>query len=56
MSAESLLPWWHSGGTAPATHDNRDIVLIAGSDPYAWKGIEERNRPYVRRETPANNG
>ena len=56
MSAESLLPWWHSGGTAPATHDNRDIVLIAGSDPYAWKGIEERNRPYVRRETAANNG
>jgi hypothetical protein len=26
--------------------------LIAGSDPYAWKGIEERNHPYVRRETP----
>jgi ectoine hydroxylase-related dioxygenase (phytanoyl-CoA dioxygenase family) len=56
MSAESLLPWWHSSGVAPPTHDNRDIVLIAGSDPYAWKGIEERNRPYVRRETPANNG
>jgi ectoine hydroxylase-related dioxygenase (phytanoyl-CoA dioxygenase family) len=52
MSAESLLPWWHSGGTAPPTHDSRDIVLIAGSDPYAWKGIEERNHPYVRRETP----
>ena len=56
MTAESLLPWWHSGGTAPPTQDNRDIVLIAGSDPYAWKGIEERNHPYVRRETPANIG
>jgi phytanoyl-CoA hydroxylase len=51
MSAESLLPWWKSGGESPPTHDNRDIVLIAGSDPYAWKGTEERNRPYVRAET-----
>jgi ectoine hydroxylase-related dioxygenase (phytanoyl-CoA dioxygenase family) len=51
MSGESLLPWWKPGGEAPPTHDNRDIVLVAGSDPYAWKGIEERNRPYVRAET-----
>ena len=51
MSAESLLPWWKPGGAALPTHDNRDIVLIAGSDPYAWKGIEERNKPYVRAET-----
>jgi ectoine hydroxylase-related dioxygenase (phytanoyl-CoA dioxygenase family) len=51
MSAESLLPWWKSGGEAPPTHDNRDIVLVAGSDPYAWKGTEERNHPYVRAET-----
>jgi hypothetical protein len=56
MTAESLLPWWQVAGAAPPTHDNRDIVLIAGSDPYAWKGIEDRNHPYVRRETPANKG
>jgi phytanoyl-CoA hydroxylase len=50
MSAESLLPWWKPGGAAPPTHDNRDIVMVAGSDPYAWKGVEERSQPYVRRE------
>jgi ectoine hydroxylase-related dioxygenase (phytanoyl-CoA dioxygenase family) len=46
MRAESLLPWKVGG-----TEDNRDVVLVAGNDPYAWKGTEERNRPYVRRET-----
>jgi ectoine hydroxylase-related dioxygenase (phytanoyl-CoA dioxygenase family) len=51
MSAESLLPWWRPGGEAPPTQDNRDIIVVAGTDPYAWKGIEERNRPYVRAET-----
>jgi ectoine hydroxylase-related dioxygenase (phytanoyl-CoA dioxygenase family) len=51
MSAESLLPWWRPGGEAPPTQDNRDIVLVAGIDPYAWKGTEERNRPYVRAES-----
>ena len=56
MSAESLLPWWRAGGPIPPTQDNRDIVLVAGTDPYAWKGVEDINRPYVRRETagPAN--
>jgi phytanoyl-CoA hydroxylase len=51
MSAESLLPWWKQGGPLPPTHDNRDIVLVAGSDPYAWKGTEERSKPYVRAES-----
>jgi phytanoyl-CoA hydroxylase len=50
MSAESLLPWWRSGGPVPPTQDNRDVVLVAGTDPYAWKGTEDLNRPYVRRE------
>lgn len=45
MSAESLLPWGVAG-----REDNRDIVLVAGTDPYAWKGIEDRNTPYVRRK------
>jgi hypothetical protein len=52
MSAESLLPWWRAGGPNPPTQDNRDIVLVAGSDPYAWKGTENVNQPYVRSETP----
>ena len=50
MSAESLLPWWRAGGPIPPTQDNRDVVLVAGTDPYAWKGTEDLNRPYVRRE------
>jgi phytanoyl-CoA hydroxylase len=44
MSAESLLPWNTDG-----RGDNRDIVLVAGEDPYAWKGIEHVNSPRVRR-------
>jgi ectoine hydroxylase-related dioxygenase (phytanoyl-CoA dioxygenase family) len=53
MSAESLLPWWRPGGPHPPTQDLRDIVMVAGTDPYAYKGIEEVNRPFVRRETAA---
>ena len=42
MSAESLLPWSPPG---PDEHmaiaDFRDIVLVAGEDPYAYKGTVE---------------
>jgi phytanoyl-CoA hydroxylase len=51
MSAESLLPWKVQG-----TDDNRDIVLVAGTDPYAWKGTEEQNAPWVRRDARAPAG
>ncbi len=51
MSAESLLPWF--GANLPsdehvAIADYRDVVLVAGEDPYAFKGIEERAGPHVR--------
>ncbi len=49
MSAESLLPWMlrpEDGHIGIA--DFRDIVLVAGSDPYAFKGTEERTSPHVR--------
>lgn len=50
MSAESLLPWhWGdkpSGSIAGL--DYRDIVMVAGVDPYAWKGIEDRAGAHVR--------
>ncbi|MCW5942807.1 MAG: phytanoyl-CoA dioxygenase family protein [Fimbriimonadaceae bacterium] len=51
MSAASLLPWY--GGTLPegqhvSIADHRDIVMIAGEDPYAWKGTEQRHGPHVR--------
>lgn len=51
MSARSLLPW-----TAPGPRDrsdNRDIVMIAGDDPYAWRGLEDITRPYLRPSNPA---
>jgi ectoine hydroxylase-related dioxygenase (phytanoyl-CoA dioxygenase family) len=40
MSAESLLAWSYDLNLAQA--DYRDVVLVAGTDPYAWKGLEHR--------------
>jgi hypothetical protein len=51
MSAESLLPWFGNSiptGEHVGIADNRDIVLVAGQDPYAHKGIVSRNGPHVR--------
>lgn len=51
MSAESLLPW-HAPPSDTAqsigTLDNRDIVMIAGEDPYHWKPLEELSVTHVR--------
>lgn len=49
MSAESMLPWDQDGKLTP-TEDLRDIVMIAGEDPYAWKGLTDANQPYLRPE------
>lgn len=51
MSAESMLPW-DQDGKLPPTEDLRDIVMVAGEDPYAWKTIVDVNRPYLRAEAP----
>lgn len=49
MSAESLLPWHPpQDGEHMAITDYRDIVMIAGEDPYAYRGIEDRALPGVR--------
>lgn len=48
MSAESLLPWLPDPDRGIATTDFRDVVLVAGEDPYAWKGLEDRMHPHVR--------
>ncbi len=49
MSAESLLPWQlPSNGQSMGTADFRDIVLVAGEDPYAYKGIEQSRFSHVR--------
>jgi len=49
MSAESMLPWDQDGKLDP-TEDLRDIVMVAGKDPYKWKGIVDVNKPYLRPE------
>jgi phytanoyl-CoA hydroxylase len=49
MSARSLLPWSH--GTPPVPREDvRDIVMISGNDPYAYKGIEHITVPFIRPE------
>ena len=49
MSAESMLPW-DQDGKLPPTEDLRDIVMVAGKDPYDYKGIVDVNKPYLRPE------
>jgi hypothetical protein len=51
MSAESLLPWYGDAipnGRHVAASDMRDIVMVAGEDPYAFRGTEDIMRPHVR--------
>ncbi|MBM7790776.1 phytanoyl-CoA dioxygenase family protein [Tenggerimyces flavus] len=48
MSAESLLPWRKEERGHVAKWDYRDVVLVAGEDPYAYKGLEDVARPHVR--------
>lgn len=50
MNAASLLPWRHPGdnGVGMGIHDYRDIVMIAGQDPYAYKGIQELAFSHIR--------
>ncbi len=31
-----------------STEEVRDIVMIAGQDPYSWKGIDDMAKPFVR--------
>jgi phytanoyl-CoA hydroxylase len=49
MSATSPLAWGQAAaGDHFADADYRDIVLIAGTDPYAYKGLAELSHPGVR--------
>ncbi len=52
MSAESLLPW--RGPIPDGEHigkfDHRDVMLVAGRDPYAYKGTPDLVRTYLRRD------
>jgi len=49
MSAESMLPW-DQDGKFPLTEDLRDIIMVAGTDPYAYRPIVDINQPYLRPE------
>jgi len=44
MSCESMLPGPQDGHIL----DNRDVLICSGVDPYAYKGIENRNAPFSR--------
>jgi phytanoyl-CoA hydroxylase len=49
MSAESLLPWNRpEQKTSMALADYRDIVMVAGRDPYSYKGIADIAKAFVR--------
>jgi len=49
MSGESLLPWFPpANGEAMAQLDHRDVVMVAGRDPYAWAGTTDVMRPHIR--------
>ncbi len=48
MNAWSLLPWRVPEGQTAARADFRDIVMVAGSDPYGWKGTENASDVSVR--------
>ena len=49
MSAESLLPWINPAGPfSVATLDHRDIIMIAGEDPYAFQGYSDYHGVHIR--------
>ncbi|MFI7061270.1 phytanoyl-CoA dioxygenase family protein [Kribbella sp. NPDC050124] len=51
MSAESLLPWQEKPeGIHSGAWDYRDVVQVAGQDPYAYKGTSDIAVPHIRRD------
>lgn len=48
MSAESLLPWKEAEGDYFAEYDFRDITLVAGEDPYEYKGLRNLSHAFSR--------
>jgi ectoine hydroxylase-related dioxygenase (phytanoyl-CoA dioxygenase family) len=49
MSAESMLTWTMDGKLKDV-EDMRDIVMVAGKDPYEYKGTEDLSVPFLRAE------
>jgi ectoine hydroxylase-related dioxygenase (phytanoyl-CoA dioxygenase family) len=52
MSAESFLPWVAGPSVnlndGVAKCDHRDVVIVAGVDPFAYRGYQDSHRPHVR--------
>lgn len=49
MSCESRLPWGKTPeGDHNAHYDYRDIIVVAGRDPYAYRGYADIQKPSVR--------
>lgn len=48
MSAESHLPWQPEPRKPTAKYDYRDVVIVAGTDPFAHRGYEDIARPHLR--------
>ena len=55
MNARSLLPWAMGVPGGGAREDARDIVMVAGEDPYAWKGSEDLWPAFIRPDGAAAN-
>jgi hypothetical protein len=47
MNAASTMPW-SPRDYASTNLDMRDIVMVAGADPYAWKGVRDEAPAYLR--------
>ncbi|MBW3624288.1 MAG: phytanoyl-CoA dioxygenase family protein [Armatimonadetes bacterium] len=55
-NAWSRLPWSLKEGETPATADRRDVIPVAGVDPYAWKGYDNPPKNVWLRTCKANEG
>lgn len=56
MNAYSLLPWHLEPGESVAQADRRCVVMVAGQDPYAWKGLDPAPSCVTLRKCKQNQG
>jgi hypothetical protein len=52
-NAWSLLPWSLEEGERVANADRRNILPVAGIDPYAWKGYQKPPKTVSMRQCKA---
>jgi ectoine hydroxylase-related dioxygenase (phytanoyl-CoA dioxygenase family) len=51
-SAETLMAWNPRNDPVSSYEDYRDYTLVCGEDPYAWKGLRDVGRAYLRSPGP----